>query len=468
VLSPGESYSLALGIFPQLLGFVYLLACVSLLAQVKGLYGSQGILPINEVATALKRRLGVWGFLRFPSIFWFNSSDQFITTSAWLGCFLSLYLLVGFPPLPALVLLWLIYLSFVSMGREFLSFQWDALLLETGFMTMFLPLAPHSSALVIMAYQFFIFRFMLSAGTVKLTSQDPNWRNLSAMSFHYETQPIPNRLAWYAHQLPEGLQKFSTVGTFLFELLIPLLILGPAPFKLACFCLLTFFQGLILITGNYGFFNILTIVLAAPLVDDRYLGRLMKSQSEISSVPYLDVMLSVIFAIFFILNLLQLIRLFMRPHWLTRILSQCGRWHISNPYGLFAVMTTKRYEFVIEGSNDLKSWLPYEFYWKPGDPATPPRQVAPHQPRLDWQMWFAALNPTYVEPWLSRLIERLLEGSTAVQGLFRTIPFKASPPRYIRLRVYRYHFTDLAAKKATGEWWQRREISRSEAMTLGQ
>jgi hypothetical protein len=465
-MNPAASYSIALGCFPQLLGFVYLLAFVSLLVQVKGLYGSQGILPIHELATGLHRSMGPRGFLRFPSIFWFNTSDTFITGSAILGVCLSIYLLAGLPPLPALILLWLIYLSFTSMGQEFLSFQWDALLLEAGFMTIFLPLASPASQVVCLAYQLFIFRFILSAGTVKLTSRDPNWRNLRAMRFHYETQPIPNRFAWYVHQLPEGVQKLSALGTFLFELIVPFLALGPTPFKLACFCLLSFFQWLIILTGNYGFFNILTIVLAVPLLEDHYLGVLGLSLPAATIVPFPTAVTGAVFAIFILLNILQLIRLFVRPQWVTRILSLCGRWQISNPYGLFAVMTTERHEFVIEGSRDLKGWLPYEFRWKPGDPAGPPRQAAPHQPRLDWQMWFAALNPAYVEPWLARLVQRLLEGSPAVLRLFRKIPFRDAPPDYIRLVVYRYHFSDPATKQATGRWWERTEIGGSEPMTL--
>jgi lipase maturation factor 1 len=465
-MNPAASYSIALGYFPQMLGVVYLLAFVSLLTQVKGLYGSQGILPIHELAAGLRRKMGTRGFLRFPSIFWFNTSDTFITGSAVLGVCLSIYLLAGLPPLPALILLWLIYLSFTSMGQEFLSFQWDALLLEAGFMTIFLPLAAPSSPVVCLAYQIFIFRFMLSAGTVKLTSRDPNWRNLRAMCFHYETQPIPNRFAWYVHQLPEGMQKLSTMGTFLFELIVPFLALGPAPFKLACFCLMAFFQGLIILTGNYGFFNVLTIILAVPLLEDRYLGIFGLSLSAAANAPFPSALVGAVFGIFILLNILQLIRLFVRPQWVTRILALCGRWQISNPYGLFAVTTTERYEFVIEGSRDLKGWLPYEFRWKPGDPAGPPRQAAPHQPRLDWQMWFAALNPTYVEPWLARLVQRLLEGSPAVLGLFRKIPYRDAPPDYIRLVIYRYHFSDPATKRATGRWWDRTEIGRSEPMTL--
>lgn len=247
------SSAMALGLFPRLLGAVYLLAFVSLFVQLQGLYGSKGILPIREYAAALREQLGVKGCRHFPSIFWFNSGDGFITGCAGAGIGLSLLLMAGLASLPSLVLLWLIYLSFCTMGQEFLSYQWDALLLETGFMTIFLPLAAPSPPMACLAYQFFIFRFMLSAGVVKLSSRDPNWRNLSALSFHYETQPIPNRISWYVHQMPAWVQKLSTLGTFFFELAVPFLALGPAPWRLACFFLLLFFQGLIILTGNYGF-----------------------------------------------------------------------------------------------------------------------------------------------------------------------------------------------------------------------
>ncbi|HEY4744286.1 MAG TPA: lipase maturation factor family protein [Desulfuromonadaceae bacterium] len=463
------SCGISIGLFPRLLGVVYLLAFGSLFVQVRGLYGARGILPIRDHVAALRLTFGTTIRLRLPSLFWFAANDAFITGCAAAGVCLSLLLVAGLLTMPALILLWLIYLSFAAMGQEFLSYQWDALLLEAGFMTIFLPLVSPPPPLVCLACQFFIFRFMFSAGAVKLTSGDPNWRNLRAMCVHYETQPIPNRIAWYAHQLPERLQRLSTLATLFFELIVPFLALGPAPCRLACFCLLLFFQGLIFLTGNYGFFNILTIVLAVPLLDDRYLGPaglVGLLPASMPPAPFMVGLVSVIFSAFILLNGLQLLRLFVRPHWLSRILAACGPWYVSSPYGLFAVMTTKRFEFVIEGSNDLNEWQPYEFRWKPGDTLTPPRQAAPHQPRLDWQMWFAALDPTHVEPWLVRLVQRLLEGSPPVMSLFGTVPFRDAPPAAIRLVVYRYHLSAWATRRATARWWDRSRVGMSAPMSL--
>jgi lipase maturation factor 1 len=456
-------------LFLKLLGGVYFLAFGSLALQVPGLYGSRGILPIAGYVSAIRAAYGKRGARYFPSIFWLNDSDFFLVLAPLLGMLLAIALLFtkGFAATALLFLLWLLYFSFVSLGQEFLSYQWDALLLETGFMAIFFPLATPPPLIVMAAWWFFICRFIFSAGAVKLTSGDPTWRDLTALSYHYETQPLPNRIGWYAHHLPKAVQKFSTLGTFFFELALPVLCLGHAPLRLAAFSLLVFFQLLIFATGNYGFFNLLTIVLCVPLLDDRYLGFLSPHVPPAGPAhPALVVLAVAFFAVFLLLNLLQLVRLFYRPKWLSRLLAFPEQARISSPYGLFAVMTTERYEFVIEGSDDLAKWRPYEFRWKPGDPRRVPLQAAPHQPRLDWQMWFAALNPWDVEPWLKNLVRRLLEGSGPVLALLRVNPFPAAPPLYIRLVVYRYHFADIASRRGTGRWWERTFIEAFPPMTL--
>jgi hypothetical protein len=459
---PFPASAIILTLFPRLLGAIYLIAFASLLVQLRGLYGAQGILPIAEYTVRLRRHFAPRAWRLYPSLFWLNAGDPVLLGAAWAGIALSLLLLAGFFVLPALLLLWLLYLSFTSLGQDFLSFQWDALLLETGFMTIFLPLADPASPVVAFAYHFFLFRFMLSAGVVKLASGDPNWRQLRALLFHYETQPLPNKLAWYAHQLPAGVQKLSCLGTFFFELVVPILCLGPAPLRLVACALLLFFQTLLLLSGSYGFFNLLTMLLCVPLLDDRFLASFdfLPAAAE-PLLPTLSPLVSTLFLLFILLNGLQLLRLATQPRWLAPILGKVGRWGISSPYGLFSVMTTTRYEYIIEGSNDGEDWQAYAFGWKPGDPAVPPRQAAPHQPRLDWQMWFAALDPTNIDPWFARLLKRLLEGSPPVLALFRHIPFRVTPPRLLRLTVYQYHFTDGPSRRGSGHWWQRSEIGRS-------
>lgn len=459
--------SISLTLFPRLLSVIYFCAFTSLLVQVQGLYGARGILPIAACTARLRRHFGDRASHLYPSLFWLNAGDPVLLGGAAAGVALSLLLMAGFFVLPSLILLWLLYLSYTTLGQDFLSFQWDALLLETGFMTIFLPLADPASPIVALAYHFFLFRFILSAGVVKLASHDPNWRQLRALFYHYETQPLPNRLAWYAHQLPAGIQQLSCLATFGFELAVPFLCLGTAQSRLAACLLLLFFQLLLLLSGSYGFFNLLSMVLCVTLLDDRFLAVFAFLPALppplLGGAPGAGV--SAAFLLFILLNGLQLLRLGAHPRWLAPLLGRCGRWGITSPYGLFAVMTTSRYEFVIEGSNDGEDWQAYTFAWKPGDPTRPPQQAAPHQPRLDWQMWFAALDPGNIQPWLARLLLRLLEGSAPVLSLFGHVPFRDTPPRLLRLIVYQYHFTDAATRRAKGDWWRREEIGRSEPLS---
>lgn len=452
-------------LFPRLLGVVYLVAFASLLSQVLGLYGSRGILPVAEYLQAVRDAVGNDCYRICPTLFWFRCSDTSLAVGCLLGVALSLLLAAGFGPIPLLIPLWVLYLSYTSAGQEFLSYQWDALLLETGFMTIFLPLAQDAPPVVVFAYRFFLFRFMLSSGLVKLMSGDRTWRDLSAMEYHYWTQPLPNRVAWYVGHLPPVVQRFSTLATLFLELAVPFLALGAQSGRLAGFCLLIAFQALIFATGNFGFFNILTAVLAFPLLDDQLLRGVIPLNP--TPGPYLPPpFTSALFGVFLALNALQLVALVYRPRWLNRLFAALAPFGISNHYGLFAVMTTQRFEFVIEGSTDKKVWRPYEFRWKPGDPRRAPGQVAPHQPRLDWQMWFAALDPRSMEPWLASLVMRLLRPSPPVLRLLKTIPFPDSPPTYIRITVYSYTFTDLATKRRDKTWWERKKVGHFPPISL--
>ncbi len=471
ILQPDPAYLVSQWLFLKLLGGVYLLAFGSLLVQLAGLYGSRGLRRINDYMVFVRGRPGRKRALNLPSLFWFNSSDYFLKSCAWAGILCSLLLIAGVWPPLMLLILWLIYLSFVAAGQDFLSFQWDTLLLETGFMSIFFALVTPPSLLMMSAYWFFLFRFLISAGTVKLTSNDPTWREMRALSFHYLTQPLPNRLAWHLHQLPDWFQRISTIGTFFFELLVPFLLLLTAPLRLAGGLFSIFFQLLIMGSGNYGFFNLLTLALTVTLVDGRYLEPLQELLSlapVVSAELWPTVLVSLAFLPFILLNGLQLLHLFYRPAWSARVMQRLAPLMISNSYGLFAVMTTTRLELEIEGSDDLQEWRRYEFRWKPGALQAAPRQVAPHMPRLDWQMWFAALNPYQPPPWLINLQQRLLQGVPAVTALLRNNPFPTAPPTYLRLLLYSYTFTDRTTRRASGDWWQRTLIGQYPPMSLKQ
>ena len=466
------TFAVSSWLFLRFLGIVYLIAFWSLAVQIVGLAGDQGILPARLLLEEIASQTSQGRFWVLPTLFWLNSSDAFLYGLAIAGAVLSVVLIVGLFELPILCLLWAFYLSFLNVGSDFLSFQWDSLLLETGFLSIFLvPLtlkwsrkATFSPPKIIhWLFRLLLFRLMFSSGVVKLASGDPTWRSLMALRYHYETQPLPTRAAWYFHQLPGGFQDMSVLVMFFIELVIPFLVFGPKNLRLVAASALVFLQILIFITGNYCFFNLLAIALCLLLLDDSLWPKVWTTRDKKIKLPRLRPWPKLIqvplAAIILLLNLAQLTALFSRqipwPSPIIQIIRVTGPFYIVNSYGLFAVMSTTRPEIIVEGSKDGNIWVPYEFKYKPGDLKRPPMQVAPHQPRLDWQMWFAALGNYKNNPWFVNFMVRLLQGSPEVLKLLETNPFPERPPRYIRATLYRYRFTDFATRRREGTWWQR-------------
>jgi len=280
------------------------------------------------------------------------------------------------------------------------------------------------------------------------------------LSFHFETQPLPTPVAWYAHHLPAGFQRVCVFGVFAVELAVPMLFLMPRKLRIIGAWITIVFQMLIAITGNYAFFNLLTILLCVPLLDDHHLRRFKPFSSQSPgrrAAPKTIAALGLLLISMGSSQILAMLGAFYAlPGPIAWLDSKAEIFRVVNRYGLFAIMTTSRPEIVIEGSDGGEHWLPYEFKFKPGDVTHPPRWVAPHQPRLDWQMWFAALSTAQQTPWFSNLMLRLLQGSPDVLGLLKTNPFPNAPPRSVRAVVYDYHFSDAAERRLTGAWWTRR------------
>jgi lipase maturation factor 1 len=309
-----------------------------------------------------------------------------------------------------------------------------------------------------------LFRLMFMSGVVKLTSGDSSWLNLFALHYHYWTQPLPTPLAWWANQLPDWFQASSVVVMFLIELIAPFLLFFPRRLRLIGATSITIFQLLIALTGNYGFFNLLTIILCVLAVDDAVWPKLGRKRIETVTIqgagwsPKLLMPITGVVLLFSWPLLWE--SLFPEADWppiLGTVYTYIERFRSLNSYGLFRVMTTSRPEIVVEGSSDGVNWRPYTFKYKIGDPDVPPPIVAPHQPRLDWQMWFAALSDVQEEPWFTNFLVRLLQGSPPVLRLLKTNPFPGLPPRYIRATLFDYRFTTAGERKKTGAWWSREE-----------
>jgi hypothetical protein len=421
-----------------LLGATYLIAFASLWPQIVGLLGANGIAPAAETLLAMHADYGWPAYLDVPSLFWLAPKDWCLTALCALGCLAALFLIVGRAARIAAIAAYVLYLSLVSIGQPFTSFQWDALLLETGFLAIFF-----GSPLLPLAYRFLLFRLMFESGLVKLTSHDVNWRNLHALRYHFFTQPLPTPLAYYVQHAPNWLLDSATLMVLSIELLVPFLLFFPSRrIRYPAVVLLVGLQLVIALTGNYAFFNLLTVALCIWGLDDECYSRLANWRSALKPpASFLNVPVAAILA----LGFLQIFEL--QP-------SLFNSFEIVNPYGLFAVMTTSRVELVLEGSDDMVNWRAYSFRCKPGDIRRSLPLVAPCQPRLDWQMWFAALGTPQENRWAQVLVYRLLLGQPEVLDLLEPSPF-TKPPHAIRIQAYSYVFTDPAKRRHNGEVWQR-------------
>ncbi len=424
--------------FLRILGLIYFVAFVSFGTQAAGLIGSHGILPVGEYLQAAGHSGAGW---EVPTLLWLRSTDAAVAAVWILGAVCALaavFLPWQRTALAGCLILWL---SICSAGQDFLSFQWDMLLIETGFLALFADDSP----IRVWLFRWLIFRLMFSSGVIKLLSHDTTWSGLTALTYHYETQPLPTPPAWYIQQLPVAFQKASTLLVLVAELAVPFLFFLPRTFRRIGAWITIALQLLILITGNYTFFNWLTIALAMWLFIE--LGRQPQGRHRIVSVA-----LAAYIAMASGLVMLQLFSVGMPPGG-GAFLRLTEPLRLVNSYGLFANMTTERLEIVVEGSNDGASWQAYEFPYKPGDVRRPPPVIAPFQPRLDWQMWFAALGSYRENRWFVNFMLRVLQGEPAVVRLLSYNPFPHAPPKYIRARSYQYHFSHWGDRA----WWTREE-----------
>jgi hypothetical protein len=480
-------YRVTRSLFLRGLAVAYLAAFGSLAVQLDGLIGSQGILPAALFLERAGRFLGSGpaAYWQLPTVFWLGASDAALRGVCWGGLLLGVAMFFGLLPAYCALFLWVFYLSFAVAGQVFLGYQWDALLLETGLLAILM--APWGAWLgkagdrpwwlSIWLVRWLAFRLMFLSGVVKLASHDPTWQNWTALEYHYQTQPLPAWTSWYIHQMPAWFHGLSVAFMFFAELIAPFFFFGPRLLRLAGFASLVLLQLMIATTGNYGFFNLLAIVIGFCVLDDRdweWLIRFFKwrRQPARAEVPGAEgrivpeaawalprrVAVGIAGAVIVAITGSQTIETVLPEVPVPSELVMLGQWaapfRSTNSYGLFAVMTTTRPEIIIEGSDDGVSWKPYQFPWKPGELDRRPRFMSPHLPRLDWQMWFAALaGDCRAVPWFLRFEQKLLEGSPAVLGLLRENPFPARPPHYVRARLYLYRFTSWGSH----DWWSRED-----------
>jgi predicted DCC family thiol-disulfide oxidoreductase YuxK len=454
-------------LFLRVLGLIYLAAFVSFGLQVTGLIGSQGILPLQEDLQGLVAEYGSDAYWLFPSVFWLDAGDTTLQAVCLAGAVAALLLVGNILTRLMLPLLFVLYLSLVYAGQVFMSFQWDFLLLETGFLAIFLP---YGSVIILWLLHWVLFRLRFLSGAAKLLSGDESWAGFTALNYYFETQPLPHAGAWVAHQLPEWLLRTGVGWVFFVELVVPFLMFLPRrPRQFAAWATIVM-QLLIMLTSNHNFFNLLTIALCLLLFDDRAVhwiraGRLPAVMASSLAVPgRVATTTASILAVLIVTSSLSMMWVtFTRqplPAFNEPVVRALVQWHIVNNYHVFPVITTQRPEIIVEGSNDRLDWQAYGFKYKPGDPGVRTGFIVPHQPRLDWQMWFAALSPPHARTanFIYSFLPRLLEGSPDVLALLDHNPFPERPPAYVRARLELYRFASPAEHAATGEWWVRKPL----------
>ncbi|MFN2474967.1 MAG: lipase maturation factor family protein [Chthoniobacterales bacterium] len=449
------------------LGLVYLIAFISAWVQVDGLMGEHGLTPAGEVMSSL--RGGGW---QQPTLCWFGSGSAMLHGLCAAGAAAAALLTFGLAPVAALLICFACYLSLIIPGEIFFSYQWDILLLETGFIALFVAPwqwrmrrghdAPLSRIGLFLA-KFLLFKLMFMSGVVKLTSGDDAWWKLRALDYHYWTQPLPTIFAWFADKSPDMLKRLSVAATLIVEIVVPFFIWAPRRVRHVAAALLIALQVGIAITGNYCFFNLLTAVLCLPLLDDTvWKPRAEREMSASKSrwrfvAPMLALVITLPINLWLTVSALE--ERPPMPRVLVALYSGLESFRIVNNYGLFRVMTKERPEIVFEGSADGVNWKPYEFRWKPGELNRAPRWNAPHQPRLDWSMWFAALGSRRDLAVVERLAAAFLRNDSAILRLMGSNPFASAPPQSVRATLYNYRFTSAEEHRRTGAWWSRDEGS---------
>ncbi|QDY80240.1 lipase maturation factor family protein [Streptomyces qinzhouensis] len=449
-------YWLSRLVFQRALAGVYLVAFLTAALQFRALIGEKGMLPVP----AYVRRVP---FRHAPSLFQLRYSDRLFACCAWTGVVLSAALVGGAADTVPLAVamawwavLWVLYLSVVNVGQVWYGFGWESLLLETGFLAVFLGnerTAP--PVLVLFLLRWVLFRVEFGAGLIKMRG-DRCWRDLTCLYYHHETQPMPGPLSRLFHLLPRPLHRMETAANHVVQLVVPFGLFAPQPVATVAAGVIVATQLWLVLSGNFAWLNWLTIALALSAVDFSVLS--FPAAPEPPGTPlWFGVLVAAVTALVVWRSYRPVRNLLSRRQ---RMNTSWDPLHLVNSYGAFGTVGRVRREIVVEGTDAVvlgpeTVWREYEFRGKPTDPYRLPRQFAPYHLRLDWLMWFAALSPAYARPWFGPLLERLLAADRDTLRLLRTDPFGGAPPAYVRARIMRYRFTGRRERRATGARWHR-------------
>lgn len=449
-------------LFQRGLATIYLVAFLGAALQFRALVGERGLTPIPD-------HLARTDWRQFPSLLRGRYSDRRYATLAWSGVVLSVLAMAGvteagpwWASAAAWLLLWVFYLSIVNVGQIWWGFGWESLLLEAGFLAVLLgPSSTAPPVLLLWALRWLVFRVELGAGLIKWRG-DRCWRELTCLRYHHETQPMPGPLSWRFHRLPDRLHKVEVAVNHITQLAVPWLLLLPQPVATVAALVVLVTQGWLFLSGNYSWLNVITMVLALPVV-----GVTVWRWALPFDAPAQLQDPTPVHSALLVLTALGVAALSWGPvrnmaSARQRMNASFNGLHLVNTYGAFGSVTRERFEVILEGTvaegTEDGSWLEYGFKGKPGDPARRPAQVAPYHLRLDWLLWFVSLSPRYGAAWLDRLAIRLLEADQATLSLLRVDPFGGAAPTAVRMRLFRYRYSTRAERRETGHWWVRQPV----------
>jgi hypothetical protein len=476
-------------LFLRALGLIYFSAFLSLVFQIRGLIGPEGILPANEYIEAVAHSLGhLRGVWFAPTLFWFSAGPHMLISVCWIGMIASVLLAVNFWPRGMLVICFVCFLSFVSAAQDFSSYQSDGMLLEAGFISVFyapsgfrpgwgLASPPSRASMFLLQWEWF--RIYFESGVAKLAGGDPEWRNFTAMDNYYQDGPLPTWIGWYVQHLPHWFHASTVYATLALELGVVWMFFLPRRWRLICFFIVTPWEIGVILTANYTFLNYLVLVLGFLLLDDYFLRRFLPAKWKASFLSSLAiprgesqetstsrrgltrVWLStgiLLLSWVFYSTTAQLLAMFSTIPFPTAPIVALDPLRIANRYGLFGIMTRGRYEIEFQGSNDGSTWVAYPFRFKPQDLGQAPGVYAPYQPRFDWNLWFASLGSWREYSIVPKIEIRLLDNDRDVLSLFAGNPFPHQPPRQVRAVIWQYWFTTIFEKHQSGRWWRRQFV----------
>jgi hypothetical protein len=474
-------------IFLRALGLIYFSAFYSLVFQIKGLIGPEGILPAKEYLQAVAQSLGHARFWYVPTLLWISSGTHMLLGLCVVGLIASVLLVLNLWPRGMLVICFVCFVSFIGAAQDFSSYQSDGMLLEAGFISIFFSPSgfrpgwgehspPSRASLFLLQWEWF--RIYFESGLVKWVSGDPQWRNLTAMDEYYQNGPLPTWVGWYIQKLPQWFHWLTALGTLIMEFALVWMMFLGRHLRIICFFITTIWQAGVIFTANYTFLNYLVLSLGFLLLDDRYLTPLLPERhgpkliapARVEEVVeafeprrYIQTLsmalTTLLLSWIFYATTAQLIWILWPGAPLPKgPVVALQPFRIANQYGLFATMTRGRYEIEFQGSNDGQNWVAYPFRYKPQAVNEAPGIYAPYQPRFDWNLWFASLGTWRDNMFVVSTEERLLNNGHDVLRLFRANPFANAPPRQVRAVLWQYWFTTRAEKRATGNWWKRQNL----------